>query len=244
MTAAIAGATVVTGGSSGIGAAICRHLLERGGAVISLDTRPPSLADPLLHYREVDLTNAEATVAAARAVAAEHRVLRLVNNAGATRPGLIEEATLADLAYVVALHLQASLLLVQAFLPAMKEARHGRIVSIGLRAALGKRRRSVYAATKAGLVGFTRTWALELGPFGITVNLVAPGPIETELFKASNPADSPETATIMQSIAVGRFGTPDDVARAVLFFLEPENGFVTGQTLAVCGGASVGAAPL
>ena len=244
MTPGMEGATVVTGGSSGIGAAICRYLLDRGSVVISLDRRPPSLSHPQLHHCEVDLTDPEATVAAARAVAAEHRVLRLVNNAGATRPGLVEEATLADLAYVVALHLQASLLLVQAFLPAMREARHGRIVSIGSRAALGKPRRSVYSATKAGLVGFTRTWALELGPFGITVNLVAPGPIETELFKASNPPESPQTRRIVESIAVGRFGTPDDVARAVLFFLAPENGFVTGQTLSVCGGASVGAAPL
>lgn len=238
------GVTVVTGGSAGIGEAVCRRLLDRGDTVISIDRQPPMLDHPRLQHRLVDLADGAATEAASRAIAAEHRVLGLVNNAGATRPGSVDEASLADLGHVVALHLQASLLLVQAFLPAMRQAGYGRIVSIGSRAALGKPLRSVYSATKAGLVGFTRTWALELGGAGITVNLVAPGPIETELFKMSNPPDSPQTRRIVESIAVGRFGTPDDVAQAVLFFLDPASGFITGQTLYVCGGTSIGAAPI
>ena len=236
--------TVVTGGSSGIGAAVCRLLVERGETVISLDRKAPAAALPGLRHVEVDLADPAATRAAAAALAAEHPVLALVTNAGATRHGRVEDATLEDLGHVVALHLQASLLLVQAFLPAMRQARYGRIVSVGSRAALGKPNRTVYAATKAGLVGFTRTWALELGPAGITVNLVAPGPIETELFTMSNPAESPQTRKILESIAVGRLGSPDDVARAILFFLDPSSGFITGQTLSVCGGASVGAAPI
>jgi 3-oxoacyl-[acyl-carrier protein] reductase len=238
------GVTVVTGGSAGIGEAICRQLVDRGETVISLDRRPPAFGHWNLRHHEVDLADAEATALAASAIAAEHQVLRLVNNAGATRPGLVEEATLADLAHVTALHLQSSLLLVQAFLPAMRKARFGRIVSIGSRAALGKPHRSVYAATKAGLIGFTRTWALELGGAGITVNLVAPGPIETDLFRTSNPPDSPQTRKITDSIAVGRMGTVDDVAHAVLFLLDPKSGFITGQTLYVCGGTSIGAAPI
>jgi NAD(P)-dependent dehydrogenase (short-subunit alcohol dehydrogenase family) len=237
-------ATVVTGGSSGIGAAICQALLDRGETVVNLDRQPPTMVHERLHYAQADLTDAAATREAARALAAEHRVLRLVNNAGTTRHGPLADATPEDLAHVVALHLQASLLLVQSFVPAMQAAGHGRIVSIGSRAGLGKVNRSVYSATKAGLIGFTRTWALELGSSGITVNLVAPGPIATDLFRASNPPDSAQTRAVMESIAVGRFGTPEDVANAVLFFLDDASGFVTGQTLYVCGGASIGAAPI
>jgi len=111
------------------------------------------------------------------------------------------------------------------------------------RAALGKPDRIVYSATKAGLIGMTRTLAMELGRDGITVNALGPGPIATELFMQSNPEGAPQTQRILNSIAVGRMGTPEDVARAALFFLEPANGFVTGQVLYVCGGTTLGVAP-
>ena len=112
------------------------------------------------------------------------------------------------------------------------------------RAALGKPERVVYSATKAGLIGMTRTLAMELGGDGITVNAVAPGPIATELFRRSNPEGAPQTQRILDSILVKRMGTPKDVARAALFFLSPDNGFVTGQVLYVCGGTTLGVAPV
>jgi NAD(P)-dependent dehydrogenase (short-subunit alcohol dehydrogenase family) len=91
------------------------------------------------------------------------------------------------------------------------------------------------------MIGMARTWALELAPHGITVNVVAPGPIaETEVFHSIIPADSPQIAEIAAKVPVRRLGRPDDVARAVMFFVAPEAGFVTGQTLFVCGGTSVG----
>ena len=235
---------LVTGGSAGIGEAICRSLLAAGARVIDLDINPPSIAHERLHFHRVDLTDAADTVAAARVVTGEHAVTSLVNNGGATRPGLVEAAALDALDHVVNLHLRASLILTQAVLPAMRAARFGRIVNVSSRAALGKPQRSVYSATKAGLLGFTRTWAMELGADGITVNAVAPGPIGTELFLTSNPPDSPQTRRIIDSIVVKRLGTPDDVARAVLFFLAPESGFITGQVLYVCGGTTLGVAPL
>jgi NAD(P)-dependent dehydrogenase (short-subunit alcohol dehydrogenase family) len=235
---------LVTGGSAGIGEAVCRRLLAEEARVINFDIQPPRLEHERLRFHQVDLTDPEATRHAAEAVAREHSITELVNNAGATRPGRIETASLGDLDHVVRLHLTTSLILAQAVLPAMKAARHGRIVNMSTRAVLGKPERSVYSATKAGLLGYTRTWAMELGEHGITVNAVAPGPIATELFMRSNPPDSPQTRRIMDSILVKRFGTPEDVAHAVMFFLAPESGFITGQVLYVCGGTTLGTAPL
>jgi NAD(P)-dependent dehydrogenase (short-subunit alcohol dehydrogenase family) len=100
--------------------------------------------------------------------------------------------------------------------------------------------RTSYSATKAAIVGMARTWALELGPFGITVNVVAPGPIaDTEMFESVMKPDSERAKTLAQAIPVKRLGRSEDVARAVAFFADPESGFITGQTLFVCGGASV-----
>ncbi|UCG97577.1 MAG: SDR family oxidoreductase, partial [Burkholderiales bacterium] len=95
----------------------------------------------------------------------------------------------------------------------------------------------------AGLHGITRTWALELGRHGITVNAIGPGPIATELFKRANPADSPRTRAIVEGVPVGRLGTPADIAHAVAFFADARAGFVTGQVLYVCGGMTAGVAP-
>ena len=123
----------------------------------------------------------------------------------------------------------------------MKEAHYGRVVLMSTRAIVGLARRTVYSATKAGMVGMARTWALELAPHGITVNAIAPGPIaDTEMFHDLIPEDSPQLAKVVQSVPVGRIGRPDDIARAVMFFLGPDADFVTGQTLFVCGGTSVG----
>src|SRR5690606_37671105 len=94
-------------------------------------------------------------------------------------------------------------------------------------------------ATKAGMVGMARTWSLELAASGITVNVVAPGPIQTDMFYDVVPAGSERDANIAQGIPVQRLGRPDDVARAAMFFCDPANSFVTGQPLYVCGGASV-----
>jgi NAD(P)-dependent dehydrogenase (short-subunit alcohol dehydrogenase family) len=213
------------------------RLLESGYEVISLDVQATDL--PVRHVA-VDLTDAEATREAAAGIARTHAVTTLIHNAGAIRPALLPEVTLADLNALMNLHLGAAVTLAQAALPAMKAAAYGRIIMVSSRAVLGLPTRTAYSATKAGMLGMARTWALELAPFGITVNVVAPGPIQTANFHGIIPQGSPQVEKVTQAIPVKRLGQPDDVARAVLFFAHRDAGFVTGQVLYVCGGTSVG----
>jgi NAD(P)-dependent dehydrogenase (short-subunit alcohol dehydrogenase family) len=233
---------LITGASAGIGRAIALRLASEGLRVITLDRRRPDEILDRETYVEADLSDAEATRTLLARLVAEHEVAALVNNVGAVRPGALEEATLADLQAVVALNLGVALLCTQAVVPRMKARGFGRIVNISSRAALGKELRSVYAATKAGLHGLTRTWALELAPHGITVNAVGPGPIETEMFRHANPADSPRTRAIMEAIPVRRMGQPEDVAHAVAGFTDLRAGFITGQVIYVCGGMTIASA--
>jgi 3-oxoacyl-[acyl-carrier protein] reductase len=232
---------LVTGGSSGIGAAVCEALLAADYQVVSMDRTAAEVSSSRFHDVQVDLSDAQATREAAFDVAQRFPITTVIHNAGATRERALEEVTIDDLNALTNLHLAASLSLVQANLPAMKRAQFGRIVLVSSRAVLGLARRTVYSATKAGMLGMARTWALELGMHGITVNVVAPGPIQaTGVFHEIIPEDSPKLPRIVESIPVKRLGMPEDVARAVLFFTAAEAGFVTGQTLFVCGGTSVG----
>lgn len=232
---------LVTGGSGGIGAVVCRKLLEGGYRVVSLDKRAPVESLPGLRHVQVDLTDATATREVAFELARQIPITTVIHNAGAVREKPLEEVTPEDLQALTNLHLAAALALVQANLPAMKQEHYGRVVLVSTRAVLGLAQRTVYSATKAGLLALARTWALELGGEGVTVNVVAPGPIEaTDVFHDIIAQDSPKLPRIIESIPVKRLGRPEDVARAVLFFSAPEAGFITGQTLFVCGGTSVG----
>jgi 3-oxoacyl-[acyl-carrier protein] reductase len=232
---------LLTGGSSGIGAALCRSFLAEGYQVISMARRAVEPASPSVHHVGVDLTDAVATREAAVELARRFPITTVVHNAGAIREKPLEDVTLDDLQALSHLHLAAAVSLVQANVATMKQRHFGRIVLISSRAALGLAKRTAYSATKAGMLGLARTWALELGSYGITANVVAPGPIAaTEMFDAIIPPDSPKLARIVDSVPVKRLGRPEDVARAVLFFTAPDAGFVTGQTLFVCGGTSVG----
>ena len=230
---------VVTGASSGIGEACARRLLDLGIGVVTLQRSAPKLQHPNLNFRKIDLADNEATRVLAREIAAEFPVRYLVNNAGANQPALLEDATIDDMQYVTAVTLGAAMVLTQAFVPGMRAAKFGRIVNISSRAIQGKTSRIVYASAKAGLIGMTRTVACEVGGDGITVNTVIPGPVASELFTRGHPLGSTKRQTVIDSILVKRVGTPDDVARAILFFLDRDAGYVTGQALFVCGGTSV-----
>lgn len=232
---------LVTGASSGIGAATARALLDAGYHLVCLSRGPFESSSPRVQNVEVDLGDTSATREAALEVARRFPVTTIVHSAGAVREKPLQEVTVEDLETLTHLHVAAAIILVQAVLPVMRQQHFGRIVLVSTRAVLGLAKRTVYSATKAGLLGLTRTWALELGEHGITVNAVAPGPIEaTRMFHEIIPEDSPKLPRIIESIPVKRLGRPEDVARAVMFFVAPEAGFITGQTLFVCGGTSVG----
>mgnify|MGYP001371613341 CR=1 FL=1 len=231
---------LVTGGASGIGKAIAELGMSRGWEVAVIDRQPTSVGASYI----ADLSDTDSTQQALEEVLSKGPVTRLVNNVGAVFPAAAEETTLADLQRSFDLNLRSALQCSQAVLPGMKEQQFGRIVNMTSRAALGKELRTSYAVAKAGLIGLTRVWALETARDGITVNAIGPGPIATELFLQANPADSPKTKAIIDGVPVGRLGTPEDVASSVGFFLDDAAGFVTGQVLYVCGGLTVGNAPV
>ncbi|HEX9673229.1 MAG TPA: SDR family oxidoreductase [Burkholderiales bacterium] len=233
------GAAVVTGASSGIGEAVARQLLDSGRTVITLQRRPPRFRHERLLFYAVDLADAGAARKVAGEVAAGHAVRYLVNNAGVNRPGMLENTTVEDFDHAMAVNVRAAMLLTQAFAPGMRAAGFGRIVNISSRAALGKTGRTAYSTAKAGLIGMTRTLCLELAASGITVNAIAPGPVATELFDRGHLPGGEKRQRVIDSIPVKRVGTPEDVARAVVFLLSPDSGYITGQTLFVCGGTSV-----
>ena len=182
---------------------------------------------------------AKATEQVAAELARRFPIAAVVHNAGIIRPNLLPDVRQDDLIDLAQLHLGAAILLVQAALPAMRERRYGRIVLISSRAALGLPTRTVYSATKAGIIGMARTWALELAASGITVNVVAPGPILTDNFWGIIPKGSEQQERMARNVPVGRLGSREDVAHAISFFLDERSDFVTGQVLYVCGGTSL-----
>lgn len=232
---------IVTGGSAGIGAAICRQLLDQGYHVLSLARRPAAETHDNLTSVAVDLSDMAATQQVAEELAAKYPIRALVHNAGIVREQLLPEVSLENMHTLQNLHINAAMVLAQACLPGMKAAGFGRIVLVSSRAALGLAKRTAYSASKAGMIGMARTWALELGADGITANVVAPGPIaETEMFDEVIEPGSPKVAQVAAGIPVKRLGKPEDVAHAVGFLTSEASGFVTGQTLFVCGGTSIG----
>lgn len=231
---------IVTGASRGIGKAIAFQLAERGWDILNLDREGPQGAnDAAGRWIEADLSDPEGLAPILEEILTEGPVAGLVNNAGIGSNSTLEETSLDEFNRIVSVNMRAPMQIAQALAPGMREQGFGRIVNISSRAHLGKTHRTAYAASKAGILSMGRVWALEYAGSGITVNTVAPGPIRTELFDKVNPPDMPRTAEIAASIPVGRLGLPEDIANAVCFFMDDKSGFVTGQTLYVCGGVTL-----
>jgi 3-oxoacyl-[acyl-carrier protein] reductase len=172
---------LVSGASKGIGRALAHRLARRGDRVVGMArTDDPSFPGDL---RTVDLTDREATSAALCEIVSDYRIDAVVNNVGLVRPQLLEEVTLDALDAVLDVNVRTAVQMTQAALPAMRETGWGRVVNIASLVAIGAPQRTAYAAAKAALISCTRGWALELATTGITVNAVAPGPTETELFR-------------------------------------------------------------
>lgn len=241
---------LVTGAGRGIGAEIARRLASDGFNIAAID----------LDKAGLEALTAELTAAGHRAigivadisdeVAVEAAVARtadelgppvvVVNNAGIIRDNLLFKMTVSDWDLVMNVHLRGSFLVARAAQKHMVEAKWGRIVNLSSTSALGNRGQANYSAAKAGLQGFTKTLALELGPFGVTANAIAPGFIETEMTASTAErmgiTFEDFTAKAAAAIPVRRTGKPADIANAVSFFASENAGFVSGQVLYVAGG--------
>ncbi|SOY53559.1 putative oxidoreductase, SDR family [Cupriavidus taiwanensis] len=238
----LAGRTaLVTGGNAGIGLSVCNALLARGARVIAAGLAPAQPAHPLLTSVVADLSTADGVSALVAAVAPEPRLDILVNNAGVVRNTALAEVSDAEFDLMMNLHARCAMQLAQACLPRMRAQHFGRIVNVASRAIVGLAGRTAYGASKAALAAMTRTWALELGPFGITVNTVSPGPTVTGMLTSDFPEHGERARALAASLPARRLGLPEDVAHAVLFFADPASSWITGQNLFVCGGGSLAA---
>jgi 3-oxoacyl-[acyl-carrier protein] reductase len=241
---------IVTGAARGIGAATAVRLAADGFAVAVVDLEESAGKGTVEAIEAAggralavgaDVSDAEQVTAAVDRIAAElGPPLALVNNAGITRDNLLFKMSDTDWDLVMNVHLRGSFLMTRAAQKHMIDAKWGRIVNLSSTSALGNRGQVNYSTAKAGLQGFTKTLAIELGKFGVTANCIAPGLIESEMTRATAERLGRDwddyAAERAQSIPVARVGQVEDIAHAVSFFLGEGAGFVSGQVLYVAGG--------
>ena len=229
---------VVTGASKGIGRAASDALAASGWSVIGIARTQPG--DFPGEFIEADLADRAKTATLANDLVAHGHVLGVVNNVGLAKQESFGAVDPEIFATVMDLNVRPALQLTQALLPGMRLARFGRIINVTSLVTRGLPFRSSYAAAKAALESITRTMAIELAPDGITANAVAPGPTETELFRSNNPPGSEGESRYLAKVPMKRFAEPAEVAAAIAFLAGQTAAFITGQTLFIDGGASLG----
>ncbi|MGY1605769.1 3-oxoacyl-ACP reductase FabG [Geodermatophilus sp. SYSU D00700] len=241
---------IVTGAARGIGAATAKRLAADGFAVAVLDLDEAATKDTVQEIEAAggralgvgaDVSDAEQVQAAVDRVAAELGApVVLVNNAGVTRDNMLFKMTEVDWDVVMNVHLRGSFLMTRACQKYMVDAKWGRVVNLSSTSALGNRGQANYSTAKAGLQGFTKTLAIELGKFGVTANAIAPGFIQTEMTKATAErmgiGFDDFIAYAAKEIPVQRVGQPEDIAHLVSFFVSEGAGFVSGQVVYAAGG--------
>lgn len=231
--------TIITGATRGIGLGIAERLAASGHKVIGIARQKPSTDFPGKLFL-ADLSCVEETDHVLAAIDAEQSVDNVINNVGIANPQALGEVNALTFLSTIELNLGVAIRVTQSFLPGMKARRHGRVLNISSRAALGRELRTSYSAAKAGMIGMTRSWALELAEYGITANVLAPGLTDTEMMRGNNPDIQSRTA----AVPMKRLGRPDEIAAAAEFFISEDASYVTGQVLFVCGGLSVGVSQL
>ena len=229
---------VITGASKGIGRAAADALAEQGWTVIGVARSAPQSFPG--EFISADLADQDQTGALANELAAHGNVLGIVNNVGLAKHETIDAVELRVFTAVMDLNVRPALQLTQVLLPSMRSARFGRIINVTSLVTRGLAFRASYPAAKAALESLTRTMALELAAHDITANAIAPGPTEREPFRANNPPGSEGEARYLRNVPMRRFAQPEEIAAAITFLAGEKAGFITGQTLFIDGGASLG----
>lgn len=229
---------LITGATKGIGLALSERLLSKHYRVIGIARQNSAIPYPGIFFA-CDLSDSAQTQKTLNMIKQEYPIDGIVNNVGLVLPQAVGEIDLKSLMAVYDLNVRTAVQVTQTFLSHMQSKQFGRIVNIASRAIFGIQQRSSYAAAKCGLIGLTKTWAVELAEAGITVNAIAPGPIETELFRQVRPIGSAAEQAIIASMPMKRIGKPAEVAAAIEFLLSDDAGFITGQVLCVDGGSSL-----
>ena len=229
---------LITGATQGIGLATSKLLNSNGYQVVGIARN--AMPDFPGELYTCDLSDSTATDKILKKIKNRYpQILHIINNVGIVERQALGEVDLVSLYKVFDLNVRTTVQVTQAFFEEMKAIQYGRIINLTSRAIIGIKNLGSYAAAKSALIGLTRTWAVELAPYQITVNSVAPGPIETDLFRKSHPVGSDAEKAVLATIPLGRIGQPREIAATIKFLLSEDAGFITGQNICVDGGGSL-----